>query len=69
LTKSDTPELGGFERSYDLRVYVRTALFTGRLPTTDDAVRYRAKGLKIVSIREAPDNVALELELKGERGG
>ena len=68
LAKSDSPELGGFERAYDMSVYIRTELFTGRRPNMDDAVRYKEKGMKIVGVRQAPDDIAIELELKSASG-
>ena len=68
LTKSDTPEIGGFERSYDVSVYVRTELFTSTIPNADDAVTLNGNDLKVVSVNEPPDGIAIELQLKGATG-
>jgi len=64
ITKTDSVEIGGFQRDYDTNVYVRTALFSGTRPNVDDEVIIGTKTLKITAIHEYPDDVDLELELK-----
>ena len=68
ITKTDTPEIGGFERSYDTSVYVRTALFTSTRPNVDDGVTLNGNDLKIVSVNVPPDDIVIELQLKGVTG-
>lgn len=69
LTKSDTAEVGGFERRYDASFYVRTGLFSGARPNVDDEVTVGSKTFKIVAVHEYPDDIAIELELRSASGG
>lgn len=69
IIKTDSMEIGGFQRDYDASVYVRTALFTGTRPNVDDEVTVGAKTFKVVTVHEYPDDVALELEMKAVARG
>lgn len=68
LIKSDAPEIGGFERSYDASFYVRTALFVSAAPNVDDLVTVNGKAFRIGKVHEIPDGVSVELELISQSG-
>ena len=68
LVKSDSPEVGGFERSYDASFYVRTSLFTGSRPNVNEAVTVGTKTFRIGRVHEIPDDVSIEIELISESG-